>query len=396
MLMRTFLSSVFLAGVVVFSALDAAADPNPGTLELYTVQREAIPLAIDIAGTVAALKTAQLAAQIPGRVQFIAGQEGDRFGYGAELIRIDDSALRAKMDSAVAQRNASLASIRNANVQLHRELTSPMSEAPTNAPGGMGIPAMVDQVFTNPMQNMMGMRSRGSERSSDLINRETQLTQANTQYHQAEAQIKEIQAALRDARSLAPFEGVIETLYVEVGDTVQPGQPLLTFSETNAFQVHADVPVRLRPGLQRGMTLRVMLDGEPPAIPARISRIFPVADPTQHTVRVETDLPLGTVTTVGQYAEVQVPDFKARKRGSLIIPKSAVIRKGGLPMVYAVGAEGKTRLRVVRLGEETPTNGYVVLAGLQEGDRLVRTPTPGLKAGMQVAPAASKLKAPNE
>jgi len=357
--------------------------------QLHTVARESVPISINIAGTVAALKTAQLAAQIPGRVMFIAGKEGDRFSQGDELIRIDDSALRAKLDAAVAQRDASLAAIRNSQAQYHRELVNPRSEAAGQAPGGMGMPAMMDQMFTNPMQNVMGMRSRGNERYSDIINSETQVAQANTQYKQAEAQIKEIQASLRDARTLAPFDGVIETLFVEMGDTKQPGQPLLTFSETTAFQVHTDVPVRLRPGLKPGMKLPVRLDGRGQPIPARISRIFPVADPTQHTVRVEMDLPLGTETTVGQYAEVSVPDSSASKTAGLYIPASSVVRKGGLPLVFTVGEDGKTRLRVVRLGEQLGDK-ITVLSGVREGDRLVANPQPGLRSGVQVAPGKAE------
>lgn len=357
-------------------------------VSLFTVKRESIPVSINIAGTVTALKTAQLSAQIPGRVSYIAGREGDRFAYGAELIRIDDTALKARLESAWAQRNAAQAAIRNASAQLHREAINPRSEASTQAPGGMGMPAMMDQMFTNPMQNMTGMRSRGNERSSDLINRETQLTQADTQYKQADAKIKEIQASLRDARTLAPFAGVIQTLNVEIGDTMQPGQPLLTFSETGGFQVNADVPVRLIAGLQEGMKLPVRLDGADPAIPARIARVFPVADPTQHTLRVEMDLPIGTRATVGQYAEVQVPDLSIRSNGQLVIPSSAVIHKGGLPLVFTVGEDGRTRLRVVRLGETVGSEYTIVLSGIREGERLVSTPRPGMRAGAPVAPAA--------
>ncbi len=382
-----------LIGAALALSIQAVAAPasaqGPASHRLYTVAREAVPVSINIAGTVAAIKTAQLTAQVPGRVIFIAGQEGDRFGEGDELVRIDDSALRAKLDAAVAQRDAALAAIRNSHVQLQRELVNPRSEAAGQAPGGMGMPAMMDQMFTNPMQNMMGMRSRGNERYSDVISRETQVAQATTQHKQAEAQIKEIQAALRDARTLAPFGGVIETLFVEMGDTKQPGQPLLTFSETSAFQVNADVPVRLRPGLREGMHLQVRLDGRGQPIPARISRIFPVADPTQHTVRVEMDLPLGTVTTVGQYAEVQVPDQNVSRSTNLYIPETAVVRKGGLPLVFAVGEDGKTRLRVVRLGERAGDK-FTVLSGVHEGDRVVADPTPGLRSGTQVTGSAGQ------
>lgn len=375
--------SAILVGTFLLSSAQAMEGQNGG-YQIHTIKREAVPLSIDIAGTVAALKTAQLTAQIPGRIVRLAGEEGDRFAAGSELIQIDDSALRARLDSAHAQRNSALAALRNANVQLHREVISPRSDASTAAPGGMGMPAMMDQVFTNPMQNMMGMRSRGSEINSDLINRETQLTQANTQLSQANAQIREIQSSLRDARTLAPFDGVIESLQVEQGDTVQPGQPLLSFSETSGYQVNADVPVRVVPGLREGMKLPVRIDGRGPSIPARIGRIFPVADATQHTVRIEMDLPIGTRTTVGQYVEVKVPDAQLAQQSTLLIPKNSVIRKGGLPLVFTVGDDGKTRLRVVRLGEEAGADAQVVLSGVREGDRILGNPPPGMRAGIQV------------
>ena len=119
-------------------------------------------------------------------------------------------------------------------------------------------------------------------------------------------------------------------------------------------------------------------------IPARVIRIFPVADPTQHTVRVEMDLPLGTSATIGQYAEVRVPDQSAAVSGKLVIPASAVVRKGGLPLVFSVAEDGTTRLRVVRLGDEAGSDHVIVLSGVREGDRLVADPAPGMRAGMRV------------
>jgi RND family efflux transporter MFP subunit len=379
-----------LAGALSLLALSASA-AEPAAYDLYTVQRERTGVAIDIAGTVIARKTAQLSAQLPGRVSLIAGQEGDRFATGTVLVALDDRAWQAKLDAAVASRDAALASIRNANAQWSRELASPQGSAGSQAPGGMGMPAMVDQMFTNPMQSFMGMRNRGAERGSDLVARETQIAQANNAYRQAEAQIREIQAILRDTKSVAPFDGVIETVHVEVGDTVQPGQPLISYSETAGFQVQADVPVRLRPGLQEGMALNVQLDGSPPTIAAPISRIFPVADPEQHTVRIELDLPTDTVATVGQYAEISVPAPGGAQSASLLLPKSAIIRKGGLPLVFIAGPEGRARLRVIRVGEAVDANLTAVLSGIREGDRVVDNPPPGLRAGDPVIsePSAS-------
>ena len=129
--------------------------------QIHEVNRESIPLTVSFAGTVSADKTLQLTAQMPGRITMIAGQEGDAFERGSVLVELDDSGLLARREAAIANRAAAVADMRNARVQLNREIYSPRSNSAGAAPGGMGMPAMMDQVFTNPMQNMMGMRSRG-------------------------------------------------------------------------------------------------------------------------------------------------------------------------------------------------------------------------------------------
>jgi RND family efflux transporter MFP subunit len=395
---------VKLINLVVFAALvattasvataESAPSSSSGAFKVFTVNRESIPLTVSFAGTVSADKTLQLTAQMPGRIAAIAGQEGDAFDEGTVLIELDDTGLLARLDAAIASREAAIADMRNARVQLDRERFSPRSNSSGAAPGGMGMPAMMDQVFTNPMQNMMGMRSRGTELRSDLVGAETALTQANTRMRSADANIKEIQSMLRDTQGIAHFSGVIQKLHVEVGDTVQPGQPLLDFSESSALVVETDLPVRLSRSLQLGQPIDVALQGSE-ILQAPVSLIHPVADPRQNTVRVELTLPQSSGATPGQYVEIRVPDNTAQMPAQLTVPKSAIVTKGGLPLVYAVGRDGKARLRVVRLGNAPDEETQVILSGVNVGDLLIDEPPPGLRAGTQITSPAQPETAQN-
>lgn len=369
-----------------------AAESTP-EYPLHTVERVTTSVSVSIAGTVAANKSVQLTAQMPGRIAEIAGEEGDVFSQNTTLVSLDDAALRAKLDAANANREAAGAAIRNAQAQYQRELNSPRSNSAGTAPGGMGFPAMMDYMFTNPMQDSMGMRDRTSERQSDIVAAETRVAQANTNFRAAEAQIKELQAVLRDTRSIAPFNGVIEKVHVEVGDTVQPGQPILNFSETNNYKIEADLPIRLSKTLRVGQKLPVKLDGSGPAIMSPVSRIHPVADHKHHTVRVELTLPTGTSATTGQYAEININDQNSQD-SQLAVPNSAIVRKGGLPLVFAVAEDGTARLRVIRIGKSSGNDKQVVLSGINQGDRIVLAPPPGFRAGTQVAEAANTEAAP--
>jgi RND family efflux transporter MFP subunit len=371
-----------------------AAEPADADYKLYQVTRESIPLTVSFAGTVSADKTLQLTAQMPGRIARIAGQEGDQFDQGTVLIELDDTALLARREAAIAGREAAIADMRNARVQLDREIYSPRSNSSGAAPGGMGMPAMMDQVFTNPMQNMMGMRSRGTELRSDLVTAETALAQATTRMRSADANIAEIDSMLRDTQGIAQFSGVIQKVYVEVGDTVQPGQPLLDFSESSALVVEADLPVRLSRTLQLGTPLDVALQGSG-TMQAPVSRIHPVADPRQNTVRIELTLPYDSGATPGQYVEIRVPDNTSQMPAQLTIPKSAIVTKGGLPLVYAVGRDGKARLRVVRLGNAPNDDTQVILSGVNAGDMLIDEPAPGLRAGTPIITPAQPETAQN-
>ncbi|MGB0768553.1 MAG: hypothetical protein ACPGYV_12700, partial [Phycisphaeraceae bacterium] len=67
----------------------------------------------------------------------------DRFALHADRD-LPQAALLARREAAVASRDAAAADIRNARVQLDRELYSPRSNSSGSAPGGMGMPAMMD------------------------------------------------------------------------------------------------------------------------------------------------------------------------------------------------------------------------------------------------------------
>ena len=387
------INSLIAAVLIAAAGQTPAAESTSTAYKIHKVSRESVALTVSFAGTVSADKTLQLTAQMPGRIARIAGEEGDAFERGTVLVELDDSALLARLEAAAASRDAAAADIRNARVQLQRELYSPRSNSSGSAPGGMGMPAMMDQAFTNPMQSMMGMRNRGSERASDLVGAETALAQATTRHKSAVANIKEIQSMLRDTQGVAQFSGVIQDVHVEVGDTVQPGQPLLDFSESAALKVEADLPVRLSRTLQPGQTLDVALGDS--VLQAPVSRIHPVADPRQNTVRIELELDIASGATPGQYVEIRVPDSAAGMPAQLTIPKSAVIIKGGLPLVYAIDREGKARLRVVRLGNAPDGRSQIVLSGVNVGDLLVDQPPPGLRAGTQIMNPAQPETAQN-
>lgn len=352
------------------------AQPPQGAGEFVVRQAEGAPT-LSIGGTVIPYKEVTLAAQLPGRVTYLAGIEGDKFKKGDLLVALDDAELLAKRRALLAQLASADAQLRNAGMQYSREIYSPRSKTP---PGGMAVPNLFDQMFTRPMESFMGERSEGAEISADLYASGTQIEQARSAFMALQAELQALDSKLRDARSIAPFDGVIVRKNIEVGDTMQPGQPLLTLADVEYLQVDIDIPSRLRPGLREGVMINAELDVTHERVPVRVAQIFPMADAQRHTVKVKLDLPQG-VAEPGMYVRVMVPDFTANERGNPVIPASAIRYNGSLPGVYVLDDQGRPNLRLVRLGERQPDGMVNVLSGLRPGERILGDPPPGVAAG---------------
>ncbi len=335
-----------------------------------------------IGGTVVPYKVVTLAAQVPGRVQFIGGDVGDKTKTQQILTKINDDDLLAKRKSAIAQINKAQASLHNAQIQYNRELWSPRSESISQAPGGMGMPFMFDQFITKNFADMSGNGDQYLDRQADLVGQRSQYNQAQSALTQAYSSLESLDAKLRDTHAIAPFDGVILKKFVEVGDTVQPGQPMLEVGRTDFLRIQAEIPARMIPLLKRGEFVPAKLDVADTMVKARVSQIYPVADPGRHTVTVKFDLPKGVPGGPGMYVEVTIPEDSANNDNSVLVaPKSALVKRGSLPYVFVKSEQGDVNLRLVRLGREISKDQIIVLSGLKAGEQLLLDPPSGIASG---------------
>ncbi len=363
------LGTLILAGLCGLGAAVAGAqEGNPvGNGQVAPVEVRQAQATVALGGTVVPYKEVTLSAQLPGRVISLAGEEGDQFKKGTVLAQLDDKELRAQQQAAYAALRDADANMRNAGVQFSRELIAPGKQSPSTMPG-MGMPSLFDQFVTRPMGSMMGEGNPYLERQADLYRQGTQIEQTRNAYMRAQSQLQQLAAKFRDTKSVAPFDGTIIKKMVEVGDTVQPGMPLLVFADTKYLQIQVDVPARLMPGIRDAMWVRAKLDVRNTIVKARVAQIFPMADPERHTVRVKFDIPTSAPGGPGMYAEVMIPDVDAPVRTVLVIPTAAVQQRGSLPMVYIIRDQGEKELRIVRLGEKVDPYHITVLSGLKPGE----------------------------
>jgi len=347
--------------------------------EIVTVTKSASGTQTVLGSTVVPFKEVTVTAQVPGKVVFLAGDVGSKFNKGDVLVKIDDSQLLAKRNTLWAQITSAQAALKNSKAQYQRELVSPRSKSITGMPG-MGLPSMMDIYFTRPFYDMMGDQDTDYNRYSDLVNSATGVSQAESQLMMAWSQLNELNTKIKDTVSVAPFEGIIMAKMIEVGDAVQPGQPMLKYGFVKYLRLKADVPSVLVPSLKKGMSVPVRI-GNIGQTMAKVSQIYPVADPSRHTVVVKFDLPVGVLASPGMYAELYLPDTGSGNT-VLTIPKTALIQGRSLPTVLVADEANKTTsLRLVRIGSEQGNGRVAVVSGLKEGERIINNPPTGASSG---------------
>jgi len=173
----------------------------------------------------------------------------------------------------------------------------------------------------------------------------------------------------------APYGGIVLQRHVQLGETVQPGKPLMTGFSLDELRAVADVPQRLIVPVRQHKQARVLAQNGRTEIAAEKLTFFPYADPQSNVFKVRVDLPKKTPDLYpGMFVKVA---FRVGEDNRLVVPRQALVQRGEVSGVYVI-EDTKVSLRQVRPGR---TEGAVteVLAGLEPGEQVALDP---IKAGI--------------
>jgi Cu(I)/Ag(I) efflux system membrane fusion protein len=168
---------------------------------------------------------------------------------------------------------------------------------------------------------------------------------------------------------LSPFRGVVQSVPVEQGKSVKPGDLLVEVADLSVVWLWAEFYENELSMLQVGQKLTITAKSYPGQnFDGTITLIDPFLDATKRTAKVRIDIPN--------------PDFKLRPGmyvnaelemdmgAALTIPVSAVMPTGTRSVVFVDKGEGKLEPRIVQLGTKYGDI-YEVTSGLQENERVV-------------------------
>jgi len=180
--------------------------------------------------------------------------------------------------------------------------------------------------------------------------------------------------ATRQVAVIAPSDGIITELNVREGQQVAPGMPLMRIADLSRVWITIELP-ETQAGLIRAREkATARLRGIPgKTFSGEVEYVYPRLEASTRTVsaRIAFENPKGELKP-GMYADVSLEQASQEgdQENVLLVPSEAVIRTGTRTVVIVAEAAGRFRPTVVELGPERQEQ-TVVLAGLQEGERVV-------------------------
>jgi membrane fusion protein, multidrug efflux system len=210
------------------------------------------------------------------------------------------------------------------------------------------------------------------ERAENLFERraitKAQLLDAVTHRDVAESRLASARLQLDKARVRAPWAGAIASRWVETGDFVTPGKPLVELVDSARLKVRAPARSSDVQFLAVGREVEITVDAYPGEVfRARIERLGAELDPASRTLDLEAEIANpGARLRPGMLARVSV--VRRQLTDALLIPQASVVELGATKGVYLV-EQGRVVRRTVTLG---PVVGeQVVVQGLVPGTRVI-------------------------
>jgi len=368
------LAVLVAVGVGLFLALhEKAPEVEVATARADKGGRAAL---LNASGYVTPRQRATIAAKITARVNEIYVDEGMQVEPGQVLARLDDSDARARLASAMAERDATAATLGDLRVNLdnaERELKR------------------VEELWD---RKLVAEQNRDQAKMA-VDSLKARIALAREQVGAAEARVKVAQQDLDNCTVRAPFGGIVVSKDAQRGEMVSPVSAgggftrtgIATIVDMASLEIEVDVNESYIARVKTGQPVTAVLDAYPDwQIPAKVRTVIPTADRQKATVKVRATfdrldpriLPdMGVkVTFLGE--ERSAPT----EAGRVLVSRAALVEDGGTTAVF-VHRDGKVERRAVRIGQARGSDQEIV-AGLSDGEQVVTTGAKQLRDGQSV------------
>ncbi len=308
------------------------------TLKTVPIGPREIPLEHRLDGVVEAANQGTLTAQTQGQVMRILVDVDEYVEKDAVIIQLRNTEQKARLEQAKADLKTAEARLEEVKKQQER----------------------IKAVYA---KNLVS--------SSALDQANANLQAAIARQQAAQAGMERAQEQLRYTEIRAPFSGIVTQRHIEVGETANVGQKLMSGISLERLRVNVNVPQSMIQQIKDSGKARIQLPDNQ-LIDAAGLTVFPYAQSGSNTFKVRLDLPAGVSGLFpGMYVKTA---FVVGTQKHLAIPLQAVVFRSEVTGVYLVDQKGKITFRHIRLGEKIDPETAAVLAGLDKNEQVALDP----------------------
>lgn len=247
------------------------------------------------------------ASKLAGRIVTLAAREGDTVKAGALLVQLDDRAVRARLaeaQAALATVSARVGAARATLAVLRREVPASIASAAAAVDMAAAVERraaaaesqdqrdaerarrLVSEGFVHEQMaekadlawraaqdQRQAARGSGVQAEQALVAArlgpgrvragEAELAALQAAEREAEARVGEAQTAVDDLRVLSPIDGVVTARFVNQGEVVNAGMPLLELVDLERLYLKVYVPEKQIGLVRRGLAAQIHADAFP-------------------------------------------------------------------------------------------------------------------------------------
>ena len=338
-----FIAVTAVGACLVGLAAAAHAQGGPAPVVVSVAAERLLAPTVPYPGTVISRNRARLAAEVEGRLEWVA-EVGVVVRKGETVARLDDVLLEQNLiaDQAEVKREQARLQYQDAEVNRLAPLVKKRS-----------VPeSQLDQALSN--RNM-----------------------TRAEIGAGQARVALTRERLKRANVRAPFDGVITERLLQAGEWAESGAAVVRLVDTSSLEVQTWVPVHALKFLRQGS--RLTLSANPSIAIGTVRTVVPVGDNRSRLYEVRLTIendrwPVG--------ADVRVAVHSAEARKVLTVPRDALVLRRDGTTIYRIDAEGLAQRVSVNTG--IAVGEFIEVDGIQSGDRVVTRGGERLRPGQNV------------
>jgi len=322
---------------------------GPRPVQLAAVVRHDFHSRIETTGTLLASREAEMRAISEGQLESVPVDIGTRVRAGQTVFQVRPIEYRLALEQAEAAVVSAEVAVKEANRERER---------------------------------MEGLAREGSATGQMLDQAVAAADRAQAMLGEARARRDEARQRLADTSGIAPYDGVITARYLQRGEFVLRGNPVVKIADLSTLHGEFEVPERLAGTIVPGMTAELAVRATAERLSGSVVAVNPAIDPANRTYLVKVAVPNRDLRLQAGLFATALFELPVRE-GSLAVPAAALIRDEGRSFVWIVEGD---RARPLTIVEGISDGEWVEVAdGLSLGQSVVTRGAGGLVEGSQVA-----------